>query len=119
MGVRLVAVALLLCGCTSRRNVPCATDKECVSIDAMLSCDPIMQLCGLAPFGAARITSQPDYVGLPTRLKAGSAAGAPSDPAWRFVAVPPGSKVVDGRLTKNGLDASFDPDLGGDYTVEL
>src|SRR5215471_19459002 len=77
-----------------------------------------------APGGAvvARAVAHPDVVYLPTQLDAGSSTdsqGRLLSYSWHFTKVPTGSTVTDAMLMTSGASASFVPDLGGDYGVQL
>src|SRR5262249_8709528 len=59
---------------------------------------------------------------LPTQLAAGSSTdsqGRLLSYSWHFTKVPTGSTVTDAMLMASGATASFVPDLGGDYSVQL
>src|SRR5215471_7984869 len=70
----------------------------------------------------ARGVAHPDVVYLPTQLDAGSSTdsqGRALSYSWHFTKVPTGSTVTDAMLMTTGAGASFVPDLGGDYSVQL
>src|SRR5581483_10277937 len=76
---------------------------------------------GFAP-PTAVISATPDLVGFATRLDATGSHGYTSSLgyAWHFLQVPPASTVTDASLSSaTGPAPSFDPDLGGDYKVQL
>jgi WD40-like Beta Propeller Repeat len=78
----------------------------------------------LTPHPVAVIQSTPDLVGFVTRLD-GSGSSDPLGRAltygWRFISVPVGSAISAAALmpSASAITPSFDPDLGGTYTVEL
>lgn len=71
----------------------------------------------------ARITVAAALVGFPTSLDGSGSTGVDALPLayrWRFTQVPPGSTVTDDALSsKTEPKPSFEPDLGGDYGVQL
>jgi hypothetical protein len=78
---------------------------------------------GVSPDFTAAFVASVDLVGFPTRLDASpstDAAGLPLSFAWHFASTPPGSHVADPALSStSGAQVVFEPDLGGDYVVEL
>jgi hypothetical protein len=102
---RLLACSLLIAGCSSNASPDAATPDLA------------------SPTVQATITATPDLVGFATRLD-GSQSSDPQGRAlsfaWHFTSVPTGSTVGDAQLSSTS-DAmvSFEPDLGGMYTVQL
>jgi hypothetical protein len=76
-----------------------------------------------APMISATFDATPDLVGFTTKLDASKSAdsvGRTLGFAWHFTAVPSGSMVDDSKLSATtGAMVSFEPDLGGIYTVQL
>src|SRR4051794_15604723 len=68
----------------------------------------------------AHLSATPDVVGFVSRLD-GSGSSDPQNRVltylWHFVAVPSGSKLDDTAFS-GGPTPTFDPDLGGTYTVQ-
>lgn len=72
---------------------------------------------GTPPTAVIEVTT--DLVGLVTRLDASDSTGEGLTYSWTFSSVPAGSSVTEASLTQNGATATFMPDRGGEYEVEL
>jgi hypothetical protein len=102
--------------------------RTLVATLSLLGCSMAVAGCkSAAPGGAGLpkpvIDAKPDLVGFTTSLD-GSASKDPAGRAlsykWRFAGVPQGSKVNDGSLSAaTSAQTTFEPDLGGTYTITL
>jgi hypothetical protein len=104
--MRIFVCVLLCVGCT--QSGPSSADLA--QPDLAASSKP-----------TAHFSATPDVVGFVSRLD-GSGSSDPQNRTltylWHFVAVPPGSKLDDTAFS-GGPTPTFDPDLGGTYTVQL
>jgi hypothetical protein len=70
-----------------------------------------------------QITATPDLVGFATTLDAAGStdpAGRPLSYSWRITGVPVGSTIATASLSApNAAQTTFEPDVGGAYTVTL
>src|SRR4051794_38797505 len=106
--------------------------RKCVFFFALLVCGCDFGVSGIDGGGGdmaapgapvAKITATPDVVGFATKLSAlesSDAAGRTLTYMWHITATPSGSTITDAALS-SATDAqpTFEPDLGGDYTLEL